>query len=387
MRLRSSLFAILFLFSSTVFAANCEDLLKTSAPWGQIKPDFQHTDHYDVELPLPFSVKDQCATSFCHLYAWSADLENQSGIETSAEYVAAVYLREVVERALLEGNLKFEGELGATAEDSLWAIRRAGLIPKEAWTGVKGFNSAQNMSRLLETLQSIIANAKSLREAANGNSERQMQINHEAYLQINDILRAFVGEVPKTFNYKGELHTPLTFAEKYFPNLFDPLVKVMVISNQQKESIGQSGYAGVEILTNMEELRRTARAILDRGQPVWLGYSHRDQFVDHKRGIMSISAFNYPPMAQADRETRLNTKIWDGGHAVLLVGYELDPVTGEVRKWKIRNSWGMKAGDEGDYHMYDDYFRDHVVSITYLNDGTAPIPSFWEKQPETGFKK
>lgn len=49
----------------------------------------------------------------------------------------------------------------------------------------------------------------------------------------------------------------------------------------------------------------------------------------------------------------------------MIVGYDLDAVTGKVIKYKIQNSWGQKSGDQGFYHMYADYFRAFVNRIHY----------------------
>ena len=51
------------------------------------------------------------------------------------------------------------------------------------------------------------------------------------------------------------------------------------------------------------------------------------------------------------------------GHVVVVTGYDLDQKTGKISKFKIKNSWGMKAGDNGYYHMYRDYFRVFVKAV------------------------
>lgn len=65
---------------------------------------------------------------------------------------------------------------------------------------------------------------------------------------------------------------------------------------------------------------------------------------------------------------------WGGSHAVLVVGYEVDPITGRVRKWKIQNSWGEESGDRGYFHMYSDYFERFAWSFTFVKDDNVPLP-------------
>jgi bleomycin hydrolase len=88
---------------------------------------------------------------------------------------------------------------------------------------------------------------------------------------------------------------------------------------------------------------------------------------------MSIDAFHVPDGAKplpisVRRHYNLNGR----GHAVQIVGYELDPSTGKVLKWKIKNSWGVDSGDNGYYHMYRDYFRTFVTGIAYFSDADEP---------------
>jgi bleomycin hydrolase len=63
------------------------------------------------------------------------------------------------------------------------------------------------------------------------------------------------------------------------------------------------------------------------------------------------------------RKLRSKHVVFDGFHAVQIVGYDLDRRTGKIVKFKIKNSWGDKAGSGGYYHMYLDYFRAFAFSL------------------------
>ncbi len=354
-------------------------LLPAPIPYGTVRPEFQrvHNDRYTTEIFSPAPIKNQCATSFCHLYAWSAELENPAKIETSTEYVSAYYLFDSAVKAMYAGNINFGSSLGATATASLSSIRKSGLIPKEAWTGSTTFNRSAKMSQLLDTLQAIIVRTVEARQVFK-NLDEQVQVNIEAYEQIEATIHSFIGVLPKTFVYKGETYTPKSFAEKYFPEMSQPMIKIL--TGNSSPTHGAEKPDGLELVGSIDVLSKTAREILDLGQPVYLTYLHHEQYVDTKSGIMSIDAFNYPAWASPTSPKERNTfALWRGGHAVILTGYEIDPATDKVIKWKIQNSWGEKAGDDGDFHMYDDYFRTYVTGIAYLNDGRVPIPEHYRK--------
>jgi bleomycin hydrolase len=98
------------------------------------------------------------------------------------------------------------------------------------------------------------------------------------------------------------------------------------------------------------------------------------------QGIMSISAFHVPenahPLSRAERkEMGINA----GLHAVQIVGYDWDPQSGKIVKWKIKNSWGEKSGDAGFYHMYADYFHEYATTISFLKGPEVPLSDFFLK--------
>ena len=54
----------------------------------------------------------------------------------------------------------------------------------------------------------------------------------------------------------------------------------------------------------------------------------------------------------------------NAGHAIIVIGYNdnaviTNPIDNSRHKGvlKLRNSWGEKAGDHGDYYMSYDYFK------------------------------
>lgn len=173
------------------------------------------------------------------------------------------------------------------------------------------------------------------------------------------------GVVPARFVHAGEAHTAKSFAKKYFPELAGKVVVYDVLHRakdkfQKMQELETHEIYGVD--------RQTLDALImdqiNQGKNVYLAYGHKHELVDKKTGIMSISAFNIPlKMLPLPLNRRTQFKIDDGGHAVHIVGYDVDPLTGELIKVKIKNSWGEKSGDLGYYHMYRDYLHTFVKRI------------------------
>jgi bleomycin hydrolase len=57
----------------------------------------------------------------------------------------------------------------------------------------------------------------------------------------------------------------------------------------------------------------------------------------------------------------------------LIVGYQVDDLSGRVIKWKIQNSWGQSSGDSGYYHMYADYLKMYAWGFDFVDDGRIDI--------------
>jgi len=142
------------------------------------------------------------------------------------------------------------------------------------------------------------------------------------------------------------------------------------------------------ISASLDVVEETARALLDQGRNVYLSYDHSSDFVDVPTGTMSIGAFNLPPGAgPMTRKQRAYFKVAPGGHAVQIVGYDLNPKTNKVSRWKIKNSWGDKMGDAGYFHMYRDFFRAFVMSVSYYSDAdvTPEVEKVAPKQMDLKF--
>jgi C1A family cysteine protease len=85
---------------------------------------------------------------------------------------------------------------------------------------------------------------------------------------------------------------------------------------------------------------------LASGHPVVIGITVYDSLESDE-----AAATGTVPMPDTQAEQCL------GGHAVLLVGYDL-----EKRLWKVRNSWGPDWGDKGYFTLPFDYLLDPDLS-------------------------
>jgi bleomycin hydrolase len=349
--------------------AQCIELF--TVHYGELKSDFKHDNHYDVTIPDTVNLKDQCSTSHCHMYTWSAELENSSGIQIANSYLDAMRLYDQALMALKLGKTNLE--LGSFAFESRNAIRKYGIVPESAWKGSKDFIKSSMYGHLENGLEAILVRVAWVKASTQEKAVKTWVIE-EAKREILMLIENITGSLPKEFVYENQTYTPRSFAKAFFPELYVPIIDVRMDAGTQ---VVQRKATGARVSLKMDFLKaeKLMRDVLDHGRALFLGYRHHRQFVDSKTGAMTVDGFAYPMMATALTAAQMSHFAkWGGSHAVLVVGYELDPATQRVRKWKIQNSWGEKNGDQGYFHMYRDYFEKFAWGFAFVEDATIPLP-------------
>ncbi|AGH95240.1 C1 family peptidase [Pseudobdellovibrio exovorus] len=365
-------------FDYSLAAVRCSALF--TPLFGTLRPDFKHNRNYTKELPQG-AIKNQCSLGTCHLHSWVSQLESThkqrtgQNISLSTHYLSMLHWHDSVIRTLEADNNAVRTELGASVYGSRRIMLQLGLVPDAAWTFSRSFHEGPFATRMSEYLQNIVARAKA-RNATEINPEKKRQTIESAKAEIKRTFEEYIGGgFNMEFTYRNKKYTPRSFQQEFFPELSNPIVHVFVNANRRVKTEVDSNEFFTLVDTNINTVERLAKDLIDNGQNVYVAYDHNGNFVSGKTGIMSISAFNMPqdgrPLSRTQRD---QLSIRDGGHAVQIVGYEIDPTTGRVIKWKVQNSWGREAGDNGFYHMYADYFRSFVSSITFYRNDKIQLP-------------
>ena len=351
--------------------------------FGTLKKGFTLDPQYKVEIPLQSDIKNQCSLGTCHLYSWVSLLEHNyqsathEDLKISTHYLAVNHwMRKSL--AMLDENSGDDVNihLGANVFYSRSSILESGIIPDEGWTGPRDFQSDPLSARITEYIKNITARAK-VQMNKETDVTKQTKIREKAKNEIRKIFEDLVGKTPATFFYQGKEYTPLSFQTTFFPDLNKQITQIEVSKERKSPTtVTESGTYGTVMSASLDIVEATIRKLLDNGQNVYISYDHNSHFVDNKTGIMAISAFNQPsgggPVTRAQRSFY---KIAAEGHAVQIVGYDFDPKTNKVIKWKIKNSWGVNYGDHGYYHMFNDYFRAFIMSVSFYSDPqfTPPV--------------
>ena len=346
----------------------CMDLLAT--PYGQMKPSFlkKHSTKYTKVILRPGEIKNQCQMGTCHLHSWLSSLEQhyhqkkREPILLSNHYLVSQHLLETAFQVLRNQKKDdYEISLGAGPEQSFKLVSRYGVIPDVAWTGRRDFMVDANAKKLMAAIDRIIAHTKMKLEVVDLSPEQRELLYQQAEQAIRSQVQLATQYSPNDFIWNDQSMNAKTFFQENFSDFISNLKIVKI-------NFTKDDFSHADLVEKMIIKR------LDKNLPVYLSYKHDGTFVDETNGIMSIQAYPQDPLTRPlTRKQREKLEIAEGaksllqggGHAVQIVGYDIDPKTQQIIKFKIKNSWGEARGDQGYFHMYRDYFRAFTHKVTF----------------------
>lgn len=358
------------LFHNETFAApKCSSAFFEEVPFGALRPEFNHTSKYSVEIPQT-RMTNQCNLGTCHLYSWSNHFEanyfRRTGkeIHISSDYLSYMHFFAVSVEALGRTTQDTGLGLGASPIQSIKMIRRYGLRPESAFQISADFKLGVPSARAQAMIRNFVARVQLELQKISDPAKKE-RMRQKRIVELGTYFDEMFGKNDKEFVFEDKTYTSQTFAEAYFPELKQKITQYEVdhrAKDKFKLSVENTTYDVYSVdRKTMDDLIMNQ---IDQGKNVFLSYEHKHELADKATGIMSIKAFNIPfKLLPLPQNRRNDFKMADGGHAVQIVGYEKDPFSGELIKIKIKNSWGDKVGELGYFHMYADYLHTFVKSI------------------------
>ena len=262
-------------------------------------------------------------------------------------------------------------------------FRKYGAVPKSAMPETE---SSSNTGRMNAVLRSLLRRgAQELRRLrCDGDTAGQEQAKARIIADVHRILALHLGTPPsavdwdytddaKSFHREGIL-TPQQFLAKYTTINLDDYVCLVDDPRTEHpkgttltvEHLGNVVDAEPVLYLNVDIdlAKQLAKdAILD-GDPVWFGCDVGPQML-RKDGIWDARLYDYAGLYGAelamDKEARVRFGESAMTHAMLLTG--VDVLDGETRRWRVENSWGDEAGDQGFFTMADNWFDEYVFEV------------------------
>jgi len=169
--------------------------------------------------------------------------------------------------------------------------------------------------------------------------------------------------------------SPKDFVEQFASKPFSPMDSFSLINDPRNEysklyTVDKLGniWGGRPILyvnTEIENMKAMVVKLIKAGQPVFFGCDV-GKFSDRDAGIMDTALFEYENafdiklgLSKADRLQICESAMT---HAMVISGVHLDPA-GQPIRYKVENSWGETAGNEGYFVMTDAWFDEFVYQV------------------------
>ncbi|AXI14371.1 aminopeptidase [Lactobacillus delbrueckii subsp. bulgaricus] len=275
----------------------------------------------------------------------------------------------------------FAGHDGGQWHMAVSLVKKYGVVP--SYVMPESFNTSATNGLASALADKERKDALALRRLAQAGDQEGLEKARKTFLnEIYRMVAIAVGEPPKTFdleyrdddkNYHLEKNlTPVSFFNKYFDVDLDDYV---VLTNAPDHEYGKLYHLGAEdnveggspilfLNVPMEYLEQAAIAQLKDGEAVWFGNDVGRQ-MDHKTGYLDTDLYKLEDLFAVDlslsKADRLATGVGEVSHAMTLVGVDEDK--GDIRQWKVENSWGDKSGEKGFFVMSHNWFKEYVYEV------------------------
>ena len=282
----------------------------------------------------------------------------------------------------VKSHLDFAGGDGGQFHMAASLVEKYGVVPSYAMP--ESFNTNDTTGFATALGDKLKKDALVLRKLKNENKDDEIEKTREKFLsEVYRMTAIAVGEPPKRFDleYRDDdkkYHldknlTPLEFLHKYLNDvdLNDYVVLTNAPDHEYNKLYGLPGEDNIQgayriklLNVPMEYLTTASIAQLKDGEAVWFGNDVLRQ-MDRKTGYLSTNLYKLNDLfgvnLDMDKADRLRTGVGEVSHAMTLVGVDEDQ--GDIRQWKVENSWGEKSGSKGYFVMSNEWFNDYVYEV------------------------
>ena len=262
-------------------------------------------------------------------------------------------------------------------------VDKYGVVPSYVYPDGKNSENSTLIDAYLTSL--LREDAKKLRTMKKASSKKKEQTVKDMMTDVYRVLAIALGEPPSKFDLtltdKDDKVTrefgitPKEFYDKYVGTDLDSRISLINAPSEDKplnrtytvRFLGnvEEGRKVKYLNLDMDEIKQAAVAQLKDGHPVWFG-SDCMKFSLGKEGVFDREAAGFEKLfdikygfTKGERLTWYDSAM---NHAMVILGVNLDK-DGRPDRWRIENSWGKDAGDDGYYVASDAWFDEFVYQV------------------------
>ena len=292
-------------------------------------------------------------------------------------------LIQLVEQGAKHDDRKVAFLLSGVGDGGQWQmfvnlVKKYGIVPKSAFVETQQSGETMGSSQLCNAALREFASKIFKSWEANKDHQKLMALKEIFVDKIFNILTSAFGVPPQVFDFEyvdkdDKYHieaglTPLQFFNKYIGDDIDDFVSVINAPTKDKKynktysiEFVNNVFGGKPVTHLNISFDRMEKAIISQlkdGEIVWFG-SDVSHFGDRPNGVWDTNTFDYRTPFGVDKlfdkADMLDFYQAAMNHAMCIVGVDIKK--GKPVRWKIENSWGTEAGNNGIYIMTEPFFR------------------------------
>ncbi len=384
-----SLAFLCFLFATTILNAQDEKDKKSEAYKFTIEKQIKTTP-----------VKNQNKSGTCWSFSTIALLESELIRMGKGEFdlsdmfcVRHAYADKAEKYVRMHGSINFGG--GGAAHDVTDMIRKYGIVPEEAYTGLNYGETKHNHGEIDAVLKAYI------KAIANDDNKKLTT----AWLNgFNGILDAYYGKLPENFTYKGKSYTPQSFAKELGINPDDyiefssythhPFYSKFIIEVPDNWAWGEvynvpvneliviidnainNGYTvawGTDVSEKGFSWKNGVAIVPDEEKPDLQG-SERDKWekLTEKEKAAQLYTFDKPikekVITQEMRQTAFDNYQTTDDHGLQICGIAKDQNGNKF--YLVKNSWSAEGKYDGYFYASEAFVKYKTMDIMIHKDAT-----------------
>ncbi len=328
------------------------------------------------------SVKNQGNTGTCWSFSTSSFVESEiykntkQDIDVSEMFnVRNTYEDKAWDYIMRQGKTQF-GE-GGLAHDVINSIKKYGLLPESAYSGLVGTEQNYNHSKLEPALQEVL-------EAYVKNGKHSKYPNWRQ--SVDSILDVYMGQAPEHFMYNGINYTPKSFLDmtKFNPDNYITLTSFTQEPFYSKFilNIPDNFANGSFYNLPLNELVEVIDNAVNNDYTVALDVDVSEKTFSQKFGLAVLpkeigddeKAMTYivkeEDVSQQYRQEEFENYNTTDDHLMQIVGLVKDQNGTEY--YKVKNSWGTmgeRIGNGGFVYMSKAYIKLKAISVMINKKG------------------